>query len=245
MGAVIKILVTVLTTVLFAFCLVFVGLRAAGFSTFVVTGASMEPTIHKGSLVIDQPVTADKLRLGDVITYDHAEQTTTHRIVGVEGTANGTLYSTKGDANTVGDPEPMSFPGRVGLVKLAVPGAGFIVAWMQYIWRMGATLVAAIIFFACAGLVLLRREGAAAPVAPAAPAIPVKRTLARAAATTAAPVAKATKITKTTKLAKTATVRRVQPTRPTQPKQPANANAIWADHERWLRAKTARTMRVA
>lgn len=218
MSAVIKILVTVLTTVLFAFCLVFVGLRAAGFSTFVVTGASMEPTIHKGSLVIDQPVTADKLRLGDVITYDHADQTTTHRIVGVEGTANGTLYSTKGDANTVGDPEPMSFPGRVGLVKLAVPGAGFVVAWMQYIWRMGATLVAAIIFFACAGLVLLRREGAAAPVAP---------------------VAKTTKIMKTTKTITTATASRIQPT------QPENANAIWADHERWLRAKTSRTMRAA
>jgi len=80
-------LIAVALAVLFAFCLVFVGLRAASFATFVVTGGSMEPTIHKGSLVIDQPVTADKLKLGDVITYDHADQTTTHRIVGIEGSA--------------------------------------------------------------------------------------------------------------------------------------------------------------
>jgi len=174
MSAAFKAIVTIVTTVLFAFCIAFVGLRAAGFATFVVTGGSMEPTIHKGSLVIDQPVAADKLRLGDVITYDRADQTTTHRIVGVEGSANGTLFSTKGDANTVGDPEPMTFPGRVGLVKLAVPGVGFVVAWMQYVWRMGATLVAAIIFFACAGLILLRRESSEG-IAPTAATVPAAR----------------------------------------------------------------------
>lgn len=213
MSAAIKTIVAVVTTVLFAFCLVFVGLRAAGFATFVVTGGSMEPTIHKGSLVIDLPVTADKLRLGDIITYDHADQTTTHRIVGVEGSASGTRFSTKGDANTVGDPEPMLFPGRVGLVKLAVPGVGYVVAWMQYIWRMGATLVAAIIFFACAGLILLRRESTE-PVAPK--ASPARLGAVR----PAAPAA----------------VRRI----------PAHdANAIWADHERWLRSKAARVVRAA
>ena len=229
MSAAIKTIVTILTTVLFAFCLVFVGLRAAGFATFVVTGGSMEPTIHKGSLVIDQPVTADKLKLGDVITYDRADQTTTHRIVGVEGSANGTLFSTKGDANTVGDPEPMTFPGRVGLVKVAVPGLGFVVAWMQYIWRMGATLVAAIIFFACAGLVLLRRDGTAPVAAPAAvgPAVAPKRT---------AVSTRATKIAKAARTAKTTPVRQIQHN---------DANAIWADHERWLRVKTVRTTRAA
>ncbi|GAC1459663.1 MAG: hypothetical protein NVSMB8_09490 [Candidatus Limnocylindrales bacterium] len=233
MSAAIKTIVTIITTVLFAFCLVFVGLRAAGFATFVVTGGSMEPTIHKGSLVIDQPVTADKLKLGDVITYDRADQTTTHRIVGVEGSANGTLYSTKGDANTVGDPEPMTFPGRVGLVKLAVPGVGYVVAWMQYIWRMGATLVAAIIFFACAGLVLLRRDSAA-PVAAKPATVATKRApvLTKSATVTAAPVAKVASV----KTAKPAPVRRIAQ---------HDANSIWADHERWLRAKTTRTARAA
>ena len=166
MNAAIKIIVSSLIVVLFAFSLFFVGVRAMGLATFVVTGGSMEPTIHKGSLVIDEPVSADKLRLGDIITFDHYDQTTTHRIVGVEGSVNGAMFSTKGDANTITDPEPLSFPGRVGLVKLAVPGVGYAVAWMQYIWRLGATLVAAIIFFTCAAMVFLKKDKPAAAPAP-------------------------------------------------------------------------------
>ena len=166
MNAAIKIIVSSLIVVLFAFSLFFVGVRAMGLATFVVTGGSMEPTIHKGSLVIDEPVSAAKLRLGDIITFDHYDQTTTHRIVGVEGTANGAMFSTKGDANQVTDPEPLTFPGRVGLVKLAVPGVGYAVAWMQYIWRLGATLVAAVIFFSCAAMVFLKKEKPLAAPAP-------------------------------------------------------------------------------
>ena len=196
----IKTIVIASIVVLFAFSLLFVGIRALGMATFVVTGGSMEPTIHKGSLVIDEPVSADKIRLGDIITFDHYDQTTTHRVVGIEGSANGTMFSTKGDANQVTDPEPLSFPGRVGLVKLAVPGLGYAVAWMQYIWRLGATVVAAIIFFTCAAMVFLRKEPAA-------------------------PVRTAKKI-KTRKL-------ELAPVRVTTA-QAAEAQRIWAEHERWL-----------
>jgi len=211
MNAAIKIIVTGTIVVLFAVSLLFVGIRALGMATFVVTGGSMEPTIHKGSLVIDEPVSADKLRLGDIITFDHFDQTTTHRIVGVEGSANGTMFSTKGDANTVTDPEPLSFPGRVGLVKLAVPGLGYAVAWMQYIWRLGATVVAAIIFFTCAAMVLLRKEPAA-------------------------PVRNAKKI-KTRKL-------QPVPVRVTTATT-AEAQRIWAEHERWLQQATQTVARAA
>jgi hypothetical protein len=75
------------------------------------------------------------------------------------------MFSTKGDANEVTDPEPLSFPSRVGLVKLAVPGLGYAVAWMQYIWRLGATIFAALIFFGCATMVFLRKDPKAAPAA--------------------------------------------------------------------------------
>jgi len=207
MTAAIKITVSALIVVLFAFSLFFVGIRGLGMATFVVTGGSMEPTIHKGSLVIDEPVSADKLRLGDIITFDHYDQTTTHRIVGIEGTANGPMFSTKGDANQVTDPEPLAFPGRVGLVKLAMPGVGYAVAWMQYIWRLGATLVAAIIFFTCAALVFFRKDTNAAPVRTA-----QKR--------------------KVTSL-KLVPVRATTATR-------AEAQRIWAEHERWLQQAPAK-----
>ena len=211
MSAAIKAIVTGSIVVLFAFSLLFVGIRALGLATFVVTGGSMEPTIHKGSLVIDEPVSADKIRLGDIITFDHYDQTTTHRVVGVEGSANGTMFSTKGDANQITDPEPLSFPGRVGLVKLAVPGLGYAVAWMQYIWRLGATVVAAIIFFTCAAMVFLRKEQAA-------------------------PVRTAKKH-KTRKL-------EVVPVRATTASA-AEAQRIWAEHERWLQQATQTVARAA
>ena len=199
----VSITVSALIVVLFAFSLFFVGIRAMGLATFVVTGGSMEPTIHKGSLVIDEPVSADKLRLGDIITFDHYDQTTTHRIVGLEGSANGAMFSTKGDANQVTDPEPLAFPGRVGLVKFAIPGVGYAVAWMQYIWRLGATLVAAIIFFTCAAMVFLKKDQpAAAP-------------------------ARSTRIT------------RQVPVRATTATS-AEAQRIWADHERWLQQAPAK-----
>ena len=203
MTSAIKITVSALIVVLFAFSLFFVGIRAMGLATFVVTGGSMEPTIHKGSLVIDEPVSADKLRLGDIITFDHYDQTTTHRIVGLEGSTSGAMFSTKGDANQVTDPEPLSFPGRVGLVKLAIPGVGYAVAWMQYIWRLGATLVAAMIFFTCAAMVFLKKDKpAAAPV-------------------------RSTQIT------------RLVPVRATTATS-AEAQRIWADHERWLQQSPAK-----
>ncbi|MDP9245793.1 MAG: signal peptidase I [Chloroflexota bacterium] len=207
MTAAIKITISALIVVLFAFSLLFVGIRALGMASFVVTGGSMEPTIHKGSLVIDEPVTADKLRLGDVITFDHFDQTTTHRIVGLEGSSAGTMFSTKGDANQVTDPEPLSFLGRVGLVKVAIPGLGYAVAWMQYIWRLGATVVAALIFFACAAMVFLRTDPKAAPVRVA------QTTKTKTTITTLAPVRAATA-------------------------KSAEAQRIWAEHERWLQQST-------
>jgi signal peptidase len=214
MTTAIKLTISALIVVLFAFSLLFVGIRALGMASFVVTGGSMEPTIHKGSLVIDEPVSADKLKLGDIITFDHYDQTTTHRIVGVEGSATGTMFSTKGDANQVTDPEPMTFPGRVGLVKLSVPGLGYAVAWMQYIWRMGATLVAAVIFFSCAAMVFLRKDPKAAPV----------RT--------------ATKVQKRPVATLT-----LAPVRVTTPN--ADAQRIWAEHERWLAQASAATAKAA
>src|SRR4029077_5536594 len=210
----IKVTISALIVVLFAVSLLFVGIRALGMATFVVTGGSMEPTIHKGSLVIDEPVTADKLRLGDIITFDHYDQTTTHRIVGVEGSATGTMFSTKGDANQVTDPEPITFPGRVGLVKLSVPGLGYAVAWLQYLWRFGATAVAAIIFFGCAALVFLRKDPKAVPV----------RT--------------ATKIQKRALAPLT-----LVPVRVTTAQ--ADAQRIWAEHERWLQQASPAKARAA
>src|SRR3954468_13307338 len=54
---------------LLALCLGITAVRLSGLGTYIVTGGSMEPSIHKGSLVIVQPVDAAEIAVGDVITF--------------------------------------------------------------------------------------------------------------------------------------------------------------------------------
>jgi signal peptidase I len=144
--------------VLFALCLAFVAIRVSGLGTFIVTGGSMEPSIHKGSLVLVQPVSPSEISIGDVITFQQYDQTTTHRVIGVGQSAAGLVFKTKGDANVVADPEDKTFPAQVGIVRLALPFAGTLAASVQAYWRLVLTLIAAITFFSCAGALVFRKE---------------------------------------------------------------------------------------
>lgn len=70
---------------------------APGYGSYAVTGASMEPTIASGSLVVVHA--SGSYSTGDVITFTQTGERVTHRIV--EETAAG--YVTKGDANDAVD----------------------------------------------------------------------------------------------------------------------------------------------
>ena len=143
---------------LFSLCLAFVAIRVLGLGTFIVTGGSMEPSIHKGSLVLVQPVSPSEISVGDVITFQQYDQTTTHRVISIGHSAGGTTFKTKGDANVVADPEDKTFSAQVGIVRLAVPVAGTLAASVQAYWRLALTLLAAITFFSCAGALVFRKE---------------------------------------------------------------------------------------
>ncbi len=147
-----------LFAVLFVLCIGFVAIRVSGFGSFVVTGGSMEPNIHKGSLVLVEPVTPQQVNVGDVITFQHYGQTTTHRVIAVAQTEQGPAFTTKGDANTVADPDAKTFPGQVGLVRVTVPAIGYAIVYLQAYWRLALSLIAAVVFFACAGLIVFRKE---------------------------------------------------------------------------------------
>jgi signal peptidase len=159
---------TILSTfafaVLFVLCLAFVSIRVLGLATYIVTGGSMEPSIHKGALVLVQPVLPAEIQVGDVITFQQYGQTTTHRVVEIRATPQGRAFVTKGDANTVADPEPKAFAAQVGVVRAAIPAAGYVVAGVQAYWRLALTLLAAVVFFGCAGVLVFRTEKAPRPV---------------------------------------------------------------------------------
>ncbi len=137
--------------------LVLLSIRLSGLGTFIVTGGSMEPAIHKGSLVIVQPVDPAEVKVGDIITFQQYDQTTTHRIIAVIRDEQGLVFKTKGDANAVADPEDKTFPAKVGVLRASVPVAGSIASSLQAYWRLLLTVVAALTFFSCASALVLRK----------------------------------------------------------------------------------------
>jgi signal peptidase len=170
-----RILSLVAFGILFVLCLAFVSIRVLGFSTFIVTGGSMEPNIPKGSLVLVQPATPSEVTLGDVITFQQYGQTTTHRVISIGRNSAGLTFRTRGDANLTADPEDKWFPGQVGIVRATVPVAGYAAFAVQAYWRLAMTLIAAITFFGCAGALVLRKESADRGPRPAAPSRMVRR----------------------------------------------------------------------
>ncbi len=157
-----KILNLIVFAGLFTLCMTFVAIRVSGLGTFIVTGGSMEPAVHKGSLVLVQPVSPSEIKVGDVITFQQYDQTTTHRVIAIGRGTEGLTFKTQGDANVVADPEDKLFPGQVGIVRATVPVAGNIAASVQAYWRLVLTLIAAITFFGCAGTLVLRKNDSTA-----------------------------------------------------------------------------------
>jgi signal peptidase len=144
-----------LAVALFSTCLGLVAVRTLGMGTFVVTGSSMEPVISKGALVIVEPVSPTAVSRGDIITFDHYGQMTTHRVIAID-TSNATspTFTTKGDANAVADPEPVHFPGQVGVYRASIPVLGYVIVYAQAYWRLALTAVAALVFLLCGAMVV-------------------------------------------------------------------------------------------
>ena len=92
----------------------------------VVISGSMEPEITTGSMAfIDGDLKEPDI--GDIIAYRTGKNTVAHRVIGEKGEG----YITKGDANEVADPAPVS-PGQVeGTVVFNIPGAGKLLSYIK------------------------------------------------------------------------------------------------------------------
>jgi signal peptidase len=103
-----------------------------GYQRYVITGGSMEPTIHKGSLAFDRVVDVRDLEVGDVITYrppasSGVPHLVTHRIVSIEQEpGKPRALVTKGDANPTADPWRFQLvAAQQPVVERAVPYVGW------------------------------------------------------------------------------------------------------------------------
>lgn len=100
-----------------------------GLPAYVVAGGSMEPTIHLGSIVIPERVTAQDLRVGDVVSLQVGPQHTvfTHRVTRLVDHDGAPWIQTKGDANPVADPSIIPAADVIGRVNVVVPYLGYAV----------------------------------------------------------------------------------------------------------------------
>lgn len=90
---------------------------------------SMVPTLHRGSLVVIQHVPASAITVGTIVAYTTTclPSPVVHRVVSITNGPNGTVYTTKGDANPSADPCPVPYNSVLGRVAAIVPVAGFFI----------------------------------------------------------------------------------------------------------------------
>jgi signal peptidase len=104
---------------------------ALGHPVFVVQSGSMSPAIPVGATVVDSPVDVSALSPGDVVTMRLANGVIfTHRVTRLVRTDAGAYVETEGDANASVDPALTPVDEVVGRVDVAIPFAGFAVAFL-------------------------------------------------------------------------------------------------------------------
>jgi signal peptidase len=98
-----------------------------GYRAFVVLTGSMEPALPVGTLLVVEPIAAEQVRTGDVITVprpDHPSETVTHRVIRIDDGPTGRFFQTQGDANNMPDSWRVPVAGRVLRVLVSLPALG-------------------------------------------------------------------------------------------------------------------------
>lgn len=99
---------------------------SAGGRWFVVETPSMGEAAPVGTFVVDMPVRAAALHVGDIVSFQVAaapEATYTHRIIGID--ASGGIH-TRGDINGATDPWTLTQENIVGSPVLLIPHLGWL-----------------------------------------------------------------------------------------------------------------------
>ena len=100
--------------------------QVLGYSQYVVTSGSMEPSFSPGDLILVKA--QETYELGDVVTFHDAEgATVTHRIMGTVGGQ----FITKGDANNTEDNDLLPPERIVGKLWRVLPGMGYVIEFLR------------------------------------------------------------------------------------------------------------------
>jgi signal peptidase len=100
-----------------------------GMRSFTVLTGSMRPMIEPGDMVVDEQVSPEKIRVGDIVTFREPDgkRLITHRVRTVEVGEGKAQISTRGDANDTSERWQAKLNGKVGRVAYKVPKIGYAV----------------------------------------------------------------------------------------------------------------------
>ncbi|MET0991659.1 MAG: signal peptidase I [Lacisediminihabitans sp.] len=119
-----------LIVLLVAAALVFL---AQGGRWFIVQTPSMGETAPVGTLILDAPVAAEDVAVGDIVTFHpptDPRQVYTHRVVSIA--ADGAL-STKGDINGAIDPWTLTSTDLIGTTVAVLPIVGWVLRAVPFL----------------------------------------------------------------------------------------------------------------
>jgi signal peptidase len=102
-----------------------------GYRGEVILTGSMQPALHPGDMVIAQRVTADRLAVGDIVSFRSPSGfTITHRVRSIVRGRDGRLrIETRGDANNASEHWVVDRAAQVGRVALTLPHVGSVTHW--------------------------------------------------------------------------------------------------------------------
>lgn len=139
-----------------------------GYRYYTVLTPSMEPAYSVGDMVFVKIESADKINIGDVITFNpsaDSEAYLTHRVIEKYPDYQGsgiTCFRTKGDANDSEDTFLIDEERVIGPVVAAIPKLGYVVRFVQLRWYYIVPIIALIfVFFKLMGIYLAPKEEAA------------------------------------------------------------------------------------
>ncbi|WP_271495309.1 signal peptidase I [Enterococcus sp. 5H] len=96
----------------------------------VLTG-SMAEIFPQGSLLVVKDETPEKLRVGDIISFEKGNETVSHRITKIDQTQGQLTFQTKGDSNQTID-QTVVFPKDItGKIIFSIPKLGRILSVIQ------------------------------------------------------------------------------------------------------------------
>ncbi len=116
----------VLVAAVILLAILLVGVRVVGLRPFAVLSGSMVPKYPVGSLIYVQSVDANKVQVGDDITFVLNEDlvVATHRVIKID--AENQHFYTQGIANAAPDGSPVHFNNLIGRPVFCIPLLGYV-----------------------------------------------------------------------------------------------------------------------